>query len=444
MRVTACASLLVTLLACQTPAPVDAPSVDVPALDVPDDDAPGRDAPDAPASMEDASISPSLAVLWIDVDGGTCTRRAPSEYDDASACTFQAAYDAAMAGDLVRIRPGSYGAVEVVGTGGPVTMAGAEGVVLGVSHFGASDLTIEDVLVDVGAGHAPGGIDTEGSDGLTLRGVRVHGANASMRLTGRNLRWEEGELGAPGTRGGPRACGGDTEPVWIQDADGVVIDRVTFAPQDADLTPLPPGCPDGFHLEMIRIDTNARNVVVRRSFFPDGDGANTSTIFITNVAGDPGDPTDLTFENNYFGGALNATFSAHTNVNDCGTYTIAFNTFAGAPGGPEVSGCATDGLRWIGNLAARPAYYACAGTHEGNVWQDDRTYECGSDVVLVGDRDATDLLGLEGDGIHLAAGSPAIDAVAAAGYCSTELGGIDREGGVRPTGAGCDAGADER
>ena len=95
----------------------------------------------------------------------------------------------------------------------------------------------------------------------------------------------------------------------------------------------------------------------------------------------------------------------------------------------------------MGNLGPRVSFHACAGTHINNVWQDDRTYSCGSDVVLVGERWGYEKLGLSG--FQLLAGSPAIDA-GETSHCASLLGGRDREGGPRPTGATCDAGADER
>jgi hypothetical protein len=52
------------------------------------------------------------ANLWVDTNGGTCTDNASlTAYSDAAACgTFDAAYEAAEAGDVVRIAAGSYGA----------------------------------------------------------------------------------------------------------------------------------------------------------------------------------------------------------------------------------------------------------------------------------------------------------------------------------------------
>jgi hypothetical protein len=56
-------------------------------------------------------FSPPAAQLWVDVDGGSCTRSAaPVGYSDAGACaSINAAYLAAQCGDTVLIRAGTYG-----------------------------------------------------------------------------------------------------------------------------------------------------------------------------------------------------------------------------------------------------------------------------------------------------------------------------------------------
>jgi hypothetical protein len=52
-------------------------------------------------------------------------------------------------------------------------------------------------------------------------------------------------------------------------------------------------------------------------------------------------------------------------------------------------------------------------------------------------------LGIAPDGVHLDAGSPAIDA-GESDYCTGALGAVDREGNPRPLGRTCDAGPHER
>ncbi len=101
-------------------------------------------------------------------------------------------------------------------------------------------------------------------------------------------------------------------------------------------------------------------------------------------------------------------------------------------------------MQWLGNLGPRPGYYACAGTHAGNVWQNDSQYSCGTDKVVLGPQWGHGALGLGGpDGFHLTAGSPAVDPAEASGYCTTSLGARDHDGEARPKGSSCDVGADE-
>lgn len=59
----------------------------------------------------------NLANLWVDTNGGTCTRQATAAaYVDAAACaSFQAAHTAANCGDTVGIAAGAYGAQSVSG-----------------------------------------------------------------------------------------------------------------------------------------------------------------------------------------------------------------------------------------------------------------------------------------------------------------------------------------
>src|SRR5688572_1381945 len=52
-----------------------------------------------------------VANLWVDTNGGSCTRLAsPGEYVDARACaSADAAYGAASKGDTILVREGTYG-----------------------------------------------------------------------------------------------------------------------------------------------------------------------------------------------------------------------------------------------------------------------------------------------------------------------------------------------
>jgi hypothetical protein len=58
-----------------------------------------------------AQSAPTTANLWIDTTGGSCTRQAtPGAYVDGQACSsMQAAQTAALAGDVVLMKTGTYG-----------------------------------------------------------------------------------------------------------------------------------------------------------------------------------------------------------------------------------------------------------------------------------------------------------------------------------------------
>ena len=99
-----------------------------------------------------AGGNPALANLWVDTNGGTCTRTggAGAAYNDAAACSsFSAAHSAASAGDMVRVKGGTYGAQTIsADKGSPnVTFAEASGETVDVdgnpgSYDQILDLTI--------------------------------------------------------------------------------------------------------------------------------------------------------------------------------------------------------------------------------------------------------------------------------------------------------------
>src|SRR4051812_46606823 len=65
------------------------------------------------------------------------------------------------------------------------------------------------------------------------------------------------------------------------------------------------------HLEIIRVDTGTSNVLIEGNRFYSNQES-TSTIFITNINTEPGDPHDITIENNMFGSAPDAYYHIAT------------------------------------------------------------------------------------------------------------------------------------
>ena len=99
-----------------------------------------------------------LANLWVDLNGGTCTRAATAgAYVDAAACgTFDAAWDAATAGDVIRVKAGTYPAQTLSGAKSAATsIIGEAGVTVGkLSTTTATFLTLESMVFDSGSTQA--------------------------------------------------------------------------------------------------------------------------------------------------------------------------------------------------------------------------------------------------------------------------------------------------
>jgi hypothetical protein len=386
------------------------------------------------------SAAPTVANLWVDTNGGTCSRQSPaSSYSDAAACgSFDAAWDAASVGDVIVVKAGTYGPQTISGNkiSPGVTIYGETTTKIGNLTTNAAFMTLENVTVDVGSAHMQGWIT--GANNITLRNVKLHGLFVIVRITNDNITWDGGELGVAGQTGGARDfCGIDGEPVTLEGADNITFNGISFHPQ---ATVSNSACA---HMEMIRIDLGGSNFTLRNSTFDNGDGSSTASIFITNpVSG--GTYNGFKLENNFFGMAESSyALMVHGNVATCNNWTFAYNTFKPYPAAWD--GCRSlSGWLWVGNLGQYATSSPCAGTHIKNVWQHNMTGTCGSDKWVIGTAFSTSALGLGGTGgFYLQAGSPAIDAGETGGYCTSTLGSIDHDRNGRPFGTACDAGAHE-
>jgi len=100
--------------------------------------------------------APPQANLWIDADGGSCTRHAPARaYDDDDACTgLDAAYQAAGPGDAVKLQSGRYGDQTVAHTAAAKAPSVTVGVAPGATvRFGALTLNGSHMTLSGKGGH---------------------------------------------------------------------------------------------------------------------------------------------------------------------------------------------------------------------------------------------------------------------------------------------------
>lgn len=111
-----------------------------------------------------------VANLWVDTNGGSCTRLASAgAYVDAQAClSADAAYGAASNGDTILVREGTYGRQVIRSGTKAVAIRNATGAtpVFGTTRVDASNLTLS-------------GIDVERNDdpGAYVATLEVNGAN---------------------------------------------------------------------------------------------------------------------------------------------------------------------------------------------------------------------------------------------------------------------------
>jgi chitodextrinase len=300
--------------------------------------------PPPPPSSGDAN-------LWVDSNGGTCTRSSGAPYVDAQACSsFDAAWDAAQSGDTIRVRPGTYGAQNVTGDKSSVTkIIGENGVVIGGGNPAGSCswepgqgwmqadgnyMWLENVTIDVGNGHGQGSGGCIDASNVTYQNVNLYGPYVSLYPVGQNFTWRGGKLGRDGTVGGLRSCANmDGQPIWIESsATGTTIDGVTINPQDADPTPTSCQPGNGFHLEDVRIQ-EAQNVSILNSRFVDssgvpGNGNGSGNIFITSSSTSTSAASNFRLENTILE-RVNGSYAIqiHANVQRYNNWVIRGNRF---------------------------------------------------------------------------------------------------------------------
>jgi hypothetical protein len=383
------------------------------------------------------------ANVWVDTSGGTCTRSASLvEYSDAAACsTITDGYNAASAGDTVRVKAGDYGHSQNVGGdgGARITIIGENGTTTTATR--------------------PSGCDTGLATGLTFAGnvtvdnIDVGGPEPFVFLGGDGSTWQNSSLlegsnsnTCPGARG---TSSGTPEPVLIygdtEVVSNITLSNMTFEPQYVcDVGVGDCGGGDVYHLETVRIDKQVEGVTIEDSVFESGGEDNTALVFITSPNGATWNPSNITIRNTVFGshgGSVNMDGGAFA---VCDNWTFAYNTFTK----DRISTCASgSSVTWVGN--AGPKSGASCGTGETwirNVWQDSADTSCGTDTWVEGTRFAIDSLGLDANFQPSSGSSAVVDAGetdSGSDYCTGALGSVDRAGNARPVGSACDAGAYE-
>jgi hypothetical protein len=321
------------------------------------------------------------ANLWVDADGGSCTRHgAASSYADAQACgSLQAAANAASAGDVVLIRDGRYPGQLLTGAK-RLTFRGAGP---GRPSFGqiitsAANVAFTHVLVenrDPPAGNTPCSyfdytLFTCGP-GQTYVDVIVDGLSKGS--------------GNPERRGGLQVDAGSTNLVFrngeirgVLDSkgfqggsDGMLIENTVFR----DIRLSPAGEAAGVHNECAYVTGGDRQTWRRNRFLL----CPVMAMFFANYLGGP--PfSNVTIENTLFTHTLNSRGEWHNGAsfvipngaggqNQVTNWVVRYNTFETPPDFGSTPGTGDDNgsAHYYGNLGADGACGAREWTYSYNV-----------------------------------------------------------------------------
>jgi len=386
--------------------------------------------------------SGSGANLWIDPDGGSCTRSdSPAAYSDAAACTWNGAYQAARSGDLVLVRAGNYPVTTIGPTNAAlssaVTIQPDSGATVNVDSLttNGSWLTLKNFNIPTGSNHARGWFNN--ASNITLDNVDVTGPWANVKITGGNgVTWKNSGLGNPGNTTKRLCAQGDGEPMELSNVNNLLLSNIDFYPFQPELGNPACGPDSNMHLETIRVWDGVSNWRLERSRFYRGDGSGSARVFFSKISG--ADPSNVTFANNWFGSS-SGTVSIYLTANSpCNNFVFAYNAWEQG----FVDQCSPkNSLILVGNTGTEPNYLPCMGTvNTRNLWVWNAAGSCGTDQWILDPGNSLNALKYDSDGYHLQAGSPAINAGEST-LCAQYTGGVDIDG--RPRSGTCDAGPDE-
>jgi hypothetical protein len=376
--------------------------------------------------------SAQTANLWIDTNGGACTRQSTAAgYSDGAACaSIQAAVSACVPGDTIRMKAGTYGSQTITAV---KTSPGC--TVIAESTTSVGGLTTHGAWYEIqnisGTGWDINNSGGVGTNHITCRNCNFSGSSGMWWVANgySDISWIGGSLRNYSTSSNSQAfaiwsgeaVGGSTTASNIL-VDGVTFDNIRNTGGNAN------------HFEVIRVDGKVSGLTIRKSTFTNN-VTSTSLIFFTTFRGTK--PQNITLENNFFGGLGSAYYTLNMNYQGsvCSNWTMRYNTFQNAmlAGG----NCSYSDIAWVGNLGPSGN---CEGTaFRSNLWYGSSGSACGADrlVTLVSGLLSSLMGGL--DGFQLVAGSPAIDAGGTGSDCIA----TDRYGNSRPAGGRCDAGAHE-
>jgi chitodextrinase len=405
------------------------------------------------ASTSACAGGSSVANVWVDATGGTCSRSAAAAgYADAAACgSFDAAYHAASAGDLVYVKGGGY----------PAQALSAD-----ASKTSAADVTI---------GAAPGETVTLGCVGSDLHDCLD--TQAASHLTVQNVRTASGSAcGLPHQGKVSIGRGGSDVTFKNIDAGGVFIGESDAHVIGGDYGPSV-ACQNmasGSDIRTLASGGDPNNITITGAFFHDvlrGDATHTECIYanagdnvtingnrfdncaviaIAMFAGETCWPTctpiNWTITNNWFSTSSSSVDNVQMiDLSDrgagCPGYKVDFNTFRDGDIAASTGCAGSNGAEIVGNLLNNQN-----GCVPGGGWYQDYNVIKNGSPCGTNDTITNTPLGFTNEttppyDLHLTTNSPALNRVPTNRCTTTDIDGQPRPQGSTTT---CDAGTDER
>ena len=291
---------------------------------------------------------PSSANLWIDTNGGTCTRQSSARaYVDAQACSsMQAALTAAAAGDTIVIKNGTYGNQSLT-SGGKASVVTFYAETYGSVLVSGLTVNIDKIyvygVIGSGTGNSRGSLSVNsGGTGTLVNGFR--GSTLSINA-GNHITIEHCEFGNNNTD----LASGEYDLVQIWSASSnITIKNNIFHDHHQNST----NNDITYHNDIMQFYPGGSNIIIDGNIFYNGP--------TSDIQAGGGTLNNWVVQNNYFGDPVDGGNMFAWGQASCGTLVFRNNVIGGNISFINDGGCSGGSVDISGNIylnAVAAVYY---------------------------------------------------------------------------------------